>query len=147
MKLLSKFGLSFILGLSLIAISVNAENMKRLGNWHVHYIALNSTFMTPEIAKAYNLKRSKYNALINISVLDANIKGNPAKEVSISGTAQNKLGQIKTLEFKEVKEGDAIYYLAEMSYRNEESFKFKLDITDGREDHTLTFSQTMYVEE
>ena len=47
-----------------------AENMKKIGNLDVHYIALNSTFLTPEIASNYGITRSKVNALINISVLD-----------------------------------------------------------------------------
>jgi len=133
--------------LSLFATTnVNAENMKKLGSMNVHYIAIGSTFFTPEIAKAYGITRSRYNGLINISVLDNTKAGNPAKTISINGQAKNNLGQFKSLEFKEIKEGSAIYYLAQVSYNNEETLHFTLEINDGKEQQTLKFSQKFYVD-
>ena len=133
--------------ISLLAITnASAENMKKLGTMNVHYMAIGSTFFTPEIAKAYGITRSRYNGLINISVLDNTKAGNPAKSVSITGQAKNNLGQFKGLEFQEVKEGDAIYYLAQVSYRNEETIHFTLTINDGSEQQTLKFSQKFYVD-
>jgi len=133
--------------LSLTAFSnASAENMKKLGTMNVHYMAIGSTFFTPEIAKVYGITRSRYNGLINISVLDNTKKGTPAKSVSISGKAKNNLGQFKTLEFKEVKEGNAIYYLAQVNYNNEETIHFDLSITDGKEEQQLKFSQKFYVD-
>jgi len=133
--------------ISFFAIThVSAENMKKLGSMDVHYMAIGSTFFTPEIAKVYGITRSRYNGLINISVLDNTKAGNPAKTVSISGKAKNNLGQFKTLEFTEVKEGDAIYYLAQIKYSNEETMYFTLTINDGKEQQILKFSQKFYVD-
>ena len=120
--------------------------MKKLGSMNIHYMAIGSTFFTPEIAKAYGITRSRYNGLVNISVLDNTKTGTPAKTVSISGQAKNNLGQFKNLEFKEVKEGDAIYYLAQITYNHEETIHFNLTINDGNEQQTLTFSQKFYVD-
>ena len=132
---------------SLLALtSASAENMKKLGTMNVHYMAIGSTFFTPEIAKAYGITRSRYNGLINISVLDNSKAGNPAKTVSISGQAKNNLGQFKDLEFQEVKEGDAIYYLAQVNYNDEETLHFSLAINDGKTQQTLKFSQKFYVD-
>lgn len=143
--------LSFILGSLLILLCfisnpLKAENMKKLGTMQVHYMAIGATFLTPEIAKAYGIQRSRYNALINISVLDTTQKGTPAQTVSISGSAKNNVGQYKTVEFKEVIEGDAIYYLAELTYANEETLHFDLKITNGVETQNLKFSQKFYVD-
>ena len=124
----------------------NAENMKKLGSMNVHYMAIGSTFFTPEIAKVYGITRSRYNGLINISVLDNNLQGTPAKSVSITGKAKNNLGQFKDLEFKEVKEGSAIYYLAQVGYQNEETLHFTIMINDGSEKQQLKFSQIFYVD-
>jgi hypothetical protein len=133
--------------ISFLAITnASAENMKKLGSMNVHYMAIGSTFFTPEIAKVYGITRSRYNGLINISVLDNTKVGNPAKTVSITGTAKNNLGQFKTIEFSEVKEGDAIYYLAQVKYSNEETIHFTLAINDGKEQQTLKFSQQFYVD-
>ena len=141
----SQLLLAIALSLAFIT-SVNAENMKKLGTMNVHYIAIGSTFFTPEIAKVYGITRSRYNGLVNISVLDNTKKGTPAKSVSINGQAKNNVGQFKTLEFKEVKEGDAIYYLAQINYNHEETIHFDLTITDGKEKQQLKFSQKFYVD-
>ncbi len=121
-------------------------NVQTLGSMEVHYIALDSTFLTPAIAKKNNIERSRYNALINISVLDANLKNHPAKSVLISGTAQNNIGQSTTLDFKEVKEGSAIYYLAQLHYKNKEMFHFTIKINGGNGQKTLKFDHTFYVD-
>ncbi len=135
------------IAISFIAFSnAYAENMKKLGSMNVHYMAIGSTFFTPEIAKAYGITRSRYNGLVNISVLDNSLSGSPAKIVTITGQAKNNLGQFKSLEFQEVKEGSAIYYLAQVSYRHEETLHFTLDINDGAEQQTLKFSQKFYVD-
>ena len=139
-----------LIGSALLAIAFvsasSAENMKKMDNINVHYIALGSTFLTPEIAKAYGIERSRYKGLVNISVLDNTQKGNPSKTVVINGKARNDVGQIKSLDFMEVKEGDAVYYLAQVSYTNEETIYFDINITDKGQQHNLTFSQKFYVD-
>jgi hypothetical protein len=146
MNILKKLTLISIVFLISVSFISHANNMKKLGNMNVHYMAINATFLTPEIAKAYGIERSRYNGLINISVLDNTQKSTPAKSVSITGSARNLTGQNKKIEFVEVKEGDAIYYLAQVSYRNHETINFDLKITDGKESHQLKFSQKFYVD-
>ena len=62
--------IALLLGLA-VSFSAAAEQKKQLGNWDVHYIAFPAPLLTPEIALQYQLQRSKYNAVINISVLDS----------------------------------------------------------------------------
>ena len=144
-NIFNKFVLIGFLALSFMA-SVNAENMKKMNDINVHYIALGSTCLTPEIAKAYGIERSRYKGLINISVLDNTQDGYPSKTVNINGRARNDVGQIKSLDFMEVKEGDAVYYLAQVSYTNEETIYFDITITDKGKQHNLKFSQKFYVD-
>ncbi|MEC8230923.1 MAG: DUF4426 domain-containing protein, partial [Pseudomonadota bacterium] len=47
-----------------------AEQKETLGEWDVHYIVVGTPFLTPEVASSYGIVRSKFNALVNISVLD-----------------------------------------------------------------------------
>lgn len=126
--------------------TANAENMKKLDNLDVHYIAFGATFLTPKIAKAYNIQRSRYNGVINIAVLDNTQDGKPAKRATISGKARNDLGQIKTLAFDEVTEGDAIYYLAQVTYSDEETFYFDITVNDGTGNKSFKFKQKFYVD-
>lgn len=134
-----------LLGTTLmLACPVQAEQKEVLGDWDVHYMVVESTFLTPDIAKAYGIVRSRYNALINISVLNKSTK--KAQSVGIEGTATNLLGNAKSLAFKEVQEGNAIYYLAVFSFRNEEQYRFNIKLNSGTDKQTLRFERKMYVE-
>lgn len=119
-----------------------AEQKKTLGNWDVHYIVLNTTFLTPEVAKAYGIVRSKNNALVNISVL--NKRNKEAQSVALTGNASNLLGRQSDLDFKKVKEGDSIYYLAVLPFDDEELYRFKIRIVDGNINQSLAFQQKLY---
>lgn len=126
------------------AFTVNAEQKEQLGQWDVHYIVVNSTFFSPEIARQYGVVRSQYNALVNISVLDT--ASQKAQTVGMQGTATNLLGTEKELAFKKVQEGDAIYYLAVFNFRNDETYRFNIEIRRGNTVETLKFQQKMYVD-
>ena len=86
---------------------------KELGPWQVHYIAFPSTFIQPQIAKTYDLERSGYKGIVNISILK-NDTDKTAQKATLQGTAKNLLGNKQTLNFKEVVEGDSVYYLAQV---------------------------------
>ncbi|WP_299268529.1 DUF4426 domain-containing protein [uncultured Psychrosphaera sp.] len=142
MKLLS----SFILLLSaLLSFNSHAEQKITKGNWDIHYIAFPSSFIQPEIAKQYQLQRSKYLAVINISVLD-NKDNNKAQNAYVSGMAKNLLGQRTKLDFVKVTEGEATYYLAQLKYDNEEIYNFEIDVQQGNKTETIKFSQKFYVD-
>ncbi|MEW9797184.1 DUF4426 domain-containing protein [Alteromonas lipolytica] len=125
--------------------SAMAEQKKTLGDWDVHYIVLNTPFLTPDVAKSYGIVRSKFNALVNISVLDKDT--GKAQRAALSGSATNLIGTKRDLSFKKVEEGDAIYYLAVLPFRDAETYRFNVDIQQGEKRQTLTFSQKMYVDE
>lgn len=122
----------------------SAEQKKDLGDWEVHYIALNTTFLSPEVAKSNGIVRSRYNALINISVLDRQTK--QAQSVVLSGQARNLLGVLKTLSFKQVKEGKAIYYLAVLPFSDLEQYRFTVQINDGQKQQELKFQHKFYAD-
>ncbi|MDA7792547.1 DUF4426 domain-containing protein [Glaciecola sp.] len=133
--------LSLVFGIS---FSAQAEQKVTLGKWDVHYIVFDTTFLTPEIAKANGIVRSKYNALVNISVLETATQ--VAQRVDISGTARNLIGTTKELKFKRVIDGDAIYYLAPLSFRHGENYTFDITLRQVTEEQMLTFKHEMFVD-
>jgi hypothetical protein len=141
-KVISAFAFSMLL--VILSVSAQAEIKKDLGDWEVHYIALTTTFLSPEIARANNIVRSGEIALVNISVLDKRTK--EAQDLELSGTARNLLGTTKELSFRQVKEGNAIYYLASVPFSHKEVLRFDIDISQGKNKQNLKFQQTMYVE-
>ncbi|QYJ85224.1 DUF4426 domain-containing protein [Shewanella mesophila] len=140
--------LFFTLLLSLgIATNAFAEQKQSVGNYDIHYVALGSTFITPTIAKSYGIQRSSYTGLVNISVLDKSVEGNPAIPVEISGIANNLLDARIDLVFREIREGDAIYYIAEVPYRDDQEINFQIAIKYGKTLNTqVTFKQKFYVD-
>jgi hypothetical protein len=123
---------------------LQAEQKKMLGPWDVHYIAFDSTMLDAKVAQSYQLQRSKYEAVLNISVL--NSKDQKAQQVRISGTATDLTQKQIELTFREVKEGEAIYYLAQVPVHDQKHLNFKLDIWQGTENQKLEFSQVFYTE-
>jgi hypothetical protein len=131
--------------LALLSPNAFAEQKETLGEWDVHYIVVGTPFLTPEVASSYGIVRSKFNALVNISVLDK--ATGEAQRVDVSGNAKNLLGNTRQLTFKKVEEGDAIYYLAVLPFRDQETFRFNIDVKKGTTKQTLKFQQKMYVDE
>ena len=128
------------------SISV-AENMKMLDELEVHYIGLSTSILQPAIAKEYNIERSRYRGFVNISVLDTSKDGKPAISAGLSGSATNLVGQRMQLEFEQIKEGSAIYYIAIVKYPNDETYTFDITINNNGKEHKLNFKQKFYVEQ
>jgi hypothetical protein len=133
--------------LILFMAPTQAEQKQQVGNFDIHYMALGSTFITPAIAKTYGIERSRYNGIINIAVLDTSQEGNPAVAVEISGIANNLLDAKKDLNFKEIREGDAIYYIAQVPYRDDQEINFTIAIKHAKKLNTsLKFKQKFYID-
>ncbi len=106
-----------------------AESSKDFGDYVIHFNAFRSDTLTPEVAKTYNLQRRNNRLIVNIAVLKKvmDTTGTPTA-AEITGHVSNLTGQLKKLEFREIKEGNAIYYLAESQFSDGEFLKFELKI-------------------
>lgn len=129
---------------SLFSQPGHAEQYKTLADWDVHYMVIPSTFLQPQIANAYKLQRSKYQAVVNISVL--NSSNQKAQAVRLSGTATDLLGKVQKLDFRQVSDGNAIYYIAVLKISDDDRWRFAIDITSPDTTQTLKFEQKVYVE-
>lgn len=120
----------FVFVLSFSSFNSYAENSKEFGDYVIHYNAFRSDTISPEVAKEYGLARANNRVLINIAVLKKvmDTTGKPTKS-TVTGHASNLTGQLKQLEFKEITEGNAIYYLAETKISDGEFLKFDIKIT------------------
>jgi hypothetical protein len=104
----------------------------------VYYSAVNSTFITPEIAESYGIKRASRSAFLNISVQRKQEDGISLPVTAVvSGVKTNLLQQSKPLSFREVRESEAIYYLSEFEFSNAENLRFTLKIIPSVSDQAL----------
>jgi len=141
--------LSSLLGLLLVTgtIHVNAEQSKTFGDYAVHYSTFTTDMLTPDVARVYNITRSKSRALMNISVLkkvmDTTVK--PVR-ATVVASATNLSAQLKNLEVKEISDQGAIYYIAEIPISDRETLNFNVTVTPEGEGstYTLTFQQQFF---
>lgn len=105
----------------------HAQYSKTVGPYTFHYVAFNSSFLAPEVASAYGITRGKDIGLVNISVQETGDIG-IGKEVEISGYANNMIQQVRYMEFTEIREEKAVYYIAPFKFDDEDILTFKFDI-------------------
>lgn len=137
--------LGFLLALLLpLAARADDRPFREFGDYRVHYSAFNSSFIDPKIAAAYNIVRGGDRGLINIAVVPTDsVGGRPAQ---VSGHVANIFGQRQTLEFFEVREGDAVYYLAPFQFENEDALTFSVTVKPAADlpSYDLSFQRTFY---
>ena len=133
-----------LLLLSAIAFPAAAEQFRSFDDVDLHYVVVNTLFLQPDVAARYGLVRGKDRAIVNLSVLQHD---GAALLGTVTGATINLLGQRAPLEFKMTREGEAIYYIAELRFTDQDVLRFDLtvDVPD-RAPMRLEFQQQMYVE-
>ena len=140
------------LALGLFSMQSNAEQKQVFGEYEVHYIGLSSSFLTPEVAKIYDIPRSRALGFLNISVLQktANDELPAALNATVSGKIRNLIGQSRDIEFRRVQEGKAIYYLSTFRFDDGDMYNFDLDVVPSnakQKNFDVKFSQRFYEED
>ena len=138
----------FTLFFAILSNNVIAENSKEFGDYIIHYNAFRSDTLTPEIAKAYSLTRRNNRMVVNIVVQKKSGNTTQPVKAKVTGFASNLTGQVKDLEFKEIHDGEAIYYLAQSQVSNRETLKFDIKATPTGESliANIKFKQQFYTD-
>ncbi|MGV3590848.1 MAG: DUF4426 domain-containing protein [Gammaproteobacteria bacterium] len=117
------------------------------GQYTVHYQAVNSTFLTPEIAEQYDIVRSESRAFLNVAVLRNETDGSTTPvTATLEGVKHNLLQQSEAIDFAQVREGEAIYYIGQFDFSDREVLRFTLMVSpEGREPaHTIEWTTQLY---
>ncbi|MDD3519201.1 MAG: DUF4426 domain-containing protein [Chromatiales bacterium] len=126
--------------------TAQAENSKDIGDYVVHYNALTTDFLQPDIAKAHGITRSGSRAMVNVTVMKKvmGLTAQPSR-ASVTGHAVNLSQQIKGLNFRETSDGGAIYYIADLPVSHEEVLDFQLEVTpEGGRPANVSFRQQFF---
>ena len=143
--------LSFAAGVTLAGISLFAvaENATRIPGYTIHHNAMTTDTLTPKVAKAYNIQRSKNRGMLNVSVIkeQEGTTGTPVK-AKINASASNLTGQTRVIELREVLDSGAVYYLADFRVANQETLNFKLEVQPegAQTSYPASFSQQFFTE-
>jgi hypothetical protein len=136
--ILRRTSLVLLLLVGLMSTGAFAQNSLHQGEFEVHFSALASTTLSPQIARQYAITRSSSRALLNVAILRQHDDGGTsAVTAHITGSATNLAGQRQNLTLREVREGDAIYYLAEPRTSEGETLRFELDVIPEGSDRVI----------
>jgi hypothetical protein len=115
--------------LILFALPLRAEQAKDLGDYVVHYIAFTTDTLPPEVARNYGITRSRSRGMINITVLKkgAGIAGKPVP-AAVEVSAVNMSNQYRSVPVREIRDGEAIYYIGEFNVSNEDALDFHIQV-------------------
>ena len=117
-----------------------------IGDHVVHFNALATDQLSADIAKVYNIVRSKNRAMLNVSVLGR--EDNKAVTAEVVVKTSNLTGQVKSVTMRQINEGDAIYYIGITPVANRETLIFDLSITpEGSSTaHEVRFQRQFYTD-
>jgi len=134
-----------VLALLLAASPVHANEVE-FDRYVVHYTVLSTYFLSPEVARAYDLRRSRTRALVNVVIMERDGEALQSVSGKVSGQAVNLNRQVRHLRFREVRDGDAFYHLAEVPIRPGEVVDFRLRVTAEGDDEVMlvNFRQAFY---
>nr|WP_298144268.1 DUF4426 domain-containing protein [uncultured Pseudomonas sp.] len=127
-----------------LSLPAAAERKQSFGDLDVHYSAFNSGFLQPDIAAANGLVRSKTLGVVNISARQSG----EATTAQVGGEVKDLVGRSHPLDFKQITEGSAIYYLAQFPFSQREMLRFTINLTgpDGVA-HSFNFDQEFFPDE
>lgn len=108
-----------------------SETFHDFGNYEIHFNALRTDALTAGIARSYGIQRSTNRVMLNVAVLHKEADQAPRKpvEANVQVDAYNLNGQLKNLEMRRVSEGEAIYYIGEVSISGAEILVFDITVT------------------
>lgn len=130
-----------------LAGPISAQQSERFGEYEIHYSAINTRMLTPEVASAYGIQRAGTRALLNIAVRTDN--GDRAVSATVNASARSLTGQQRRIEMQEVREQDAIYQIGTFGVQNEEWMTFTIQVQpEGRRGppFSFTFRQQFYTD-
>lgn len=133
----------------LAAGTASAENFTDVGDYVIHYNALPTDLLDRNVARSYNITRSKSRGMLNVAVLKK-LAGTPGMPVAATVTAYstNLNSQINEFEMREIREQNAIYYIGEFNVRNQETLTFDITVSPEKNTppRTIKFQRQFFVD-
>ncbi|MDJ0654553.1 MAG: DUF4426 domain-containing protein [Xanthomonadales bacterium] len=146
----SRFVPALFLCLLLCCAAALAEQSVENDTHVVHFNALSTDKLTPEVARAYGIMRSQNRAMLNITVMKKGGEGALDQPTTgdVSASATNLTGQRRDLEMRLIEDQDAIYYIGMVRVADQETLDFSIQVlVDGAEEPlTATFRQQFFVD-
>lgn len=134
------------LAILLLAGPAGAEQYKIFGPYVVHYSAVRTDSLPAEALRLYDIKRSHNRALVSIAIRRRIGPESEPVSARVTGTATTLAGQQRALDWREAKNPDAVYYLADFRLAGDETYEFKIRFQPEGEAraHEFDFRQAFF---
>lgn len=108
------------------------------GGFVVHYSAVSTMDLAPQVAATYGISRDPNRALLNVSVV-RKVPGTTGRPIPalVQVTAVNQAGQLRPINLRRVEEPPSIYYLGEVTVADRETLSFDLNVLAEGESSAL----------
>lgn len=121
---------TFLCCLLLPSLPSHAE-IQKFGDVDINYNVVTTDTLAPQVARAYGIQRSKHRLLLTVAVsrMDEN---NIPRPVSAQVTAHtvNMIEQQRQIRMKTISEGEAIYYIGDLSFATPDFLRFTLNVAE-----------------
>lgn len=129
-----------LLALLVLALPIHAEQAKKFGDVEIHYNAMPTDELLPDVAKNYKIERSRNRGMLTISVLKRTPLGvSQASKATVKVSIPTLTDQSVDVPMREVVEGAAIYYIGEYRVTAPQTLKFVVTATPAGSATPLTF--------
>jgi hypothetical protein len=131
------------------AQQITRETFREFSEHVVHFNAQSTTMLPPEVARAFGIQRGGNRAMLNVAVLRKLPEGgSEAAAADVTVSAVNLTGQLKEVRMRELREGDAIYYIGELTVSNQEMLTFSINVRPEGVDapYQIRFRQQFYTD-
>lgn len=119
-----------------------ADQFVAWSDYEIHYATFSSLIIPSDVADVHGIVRSKGRIVTNISIRQDGL----SVKADIAGTSTNLLEQVMSMDFVEVAEQQAIYYLASQSINEKDMIRFRIRVQPENSDeaYTLEFTRRYY---
>lgn len=128
-------------------LPARADTMQSFGHYVVHYGAVNTMRLLPQVAAGYGIERSNRQGLINLTVRQGDENGEPVSAV-LNGTATDLSGHAVAIGFREIRVDGSVAYVGLFPLSGSDTFRFAISVRpDGvNVPYALKFSQDITVD-
>lgn len=134
----------FIIGFFCQLSAAQDNTSYELNDHIIYYNVFNSSLIPADVAKAHGLVRANNQVYVNIAMVKKS--GGNGIAADISGQHRNLIQQKFPLEFIEIKETTATYYLAPIRINNEDVLHIDIEAKtlDGLDAGSFTITKKLY---
>jgi hypothetical protein len=132
--------------LLLCAFGAHAEQFVDQGDYRVHYAAINTTELTPQVARQFGIDRTRNQILLVLNAQQRIDGRHVPVPATARGTATTLLGHQQTLALRPIHEAEVHYVVATFTTLDGEYMTIEADVLPQGSNETIPvrFKQQFY---